>query len=67
MPAGNVPQVKQFLIFDAQKSSSVATNVVHKPYNNKLHFQYIWKIKFKIVSHAKNYDVSLSNIASDNQ
>lgn len=36
MPAGNAPRGSLFLIFDELMSSSVATNVVQKPYNNKL-------------------------------
>ena len=39
MTAGNVPLERQFSIFDEQRSSLVATNVVQKSYNNKLHFE----------------------------
>ena len=39
MHGENAPRGKRFSIFDEQTSSSVATNVVQKPYNNKLHFE----------------------------
>lgn len=39
MTAENIPLGRQFLIFGKQRSSLVATNVVQKPYNNKLHFE----------------------------
>lgn len=62
MTAENVPQARQFLIFGKQRSSLVATNVVHKPYNNKLHFEVnYFKMLIMFKSHSEAFTFQIKN------